>query len=338
LAEYGIFLLETLTIVIAIIAIILTIVVAASKGGGDSKGALKLKKINDKYQNYKDALEAQLFDKKELKEKQKALKKEEKKLKKEKKQTSDKKPHLFVLSFSGDMHASQVTPLREEIDAILQVANAGDEVIVKLESPGGVVHGYGLAASQLLRIRDAGLKLTVSVDKVAASGGYMMAAVANQIVAAPFAVIGSIGVVMQLPNFNKLLKKNDIEIEQITAGEYKRTLTMLGENSDADREKVKHDLEEVHTLFKQWIINHRRQIDIEEVANGDIWFGQEAIDNKLVDKISTSDQLLLELSEQYELIEVTYEIKKSMASKIGFAAATAIEEKLLKAINVRPWF
>ena len=329
--EYGLFLLKTITIVVAIIAIIVVIAATASKNTDSGKGKLKLKKLNDKFSKYKSVFENELLDKKELK----ALKKQQKK---DNKLQAELRKHVYVLSFSGDMHASQVKTLREEIDAILQFAKTGEEVVVRLESPGGVVHGYGLAASQLLRIRDAGLKLTVVVDKVAASGGYMMACVAHQIIAAPFAVIGSIGVVMQLPNFNKLLRKNDIEIEQITAGEYKRTLTMLGENTEQDREKVKQDLEDVHTLFKQWVSKHRRQLDIEAVANGDIWFGQEAIENKLIDKIMTSDQLMIELSEKHELIEVNYEQKKSLAAKFGKATANAIEEKVLRLANQRQWF
>ena len=108
---------------------------------------------------------------------------------------------------------------------------------------------YGLAASQMQRIRDKKLKLTVCVDKVAASGGYMMAVVADKIIAAPFAVLGSIGVLAQVPNFHRLLKKHDVDFEMLTAGKYKRTLTMFGENTDKGREKFQEDIEDTHVLF-----------------------------------------------------------------------------------------
>ena len=149
------------------------------------------------------------------------------------------------------MDAHEVESLREEITAIISIANPSkDKVLIRLESGGGVVHGYGLAASQLQRIKSAGIPLSVAIDKVAASGGYMMACVADEILAAPFAIVGSIGVIAQIPNFNKILKKNDVEFEQITAGEFKRTLTLFGENTDKAREKFREEIEQTHDLFK----------------------------------------------------------------------------------------
>ncbi|MGK3627588.1 protease SohB, partial [Acinetobacter sp. A11] len=145
---------------------------------------------------------------------------------------------IFVLDFKGDIQASAVENLREEITLILATAKAGrDRIVVRLESPGGMVHGYGLAAAQLVRLRDAGFHLTICVDKVAASGGYMMACIANEIIAAPFAIVGSIGVVAQVPNFNRLLKEHNVDFELYTAGQYKRTVTMFGENTPEGKAK-----------------------------------------------------------------------------------------------------
>jgi serine protease SohB len=213
---------------------------------------------------------------------------------------------VFVLDFHGDMMASAVASLREEISAVLQVARDGDEAMLRLESAGGAVEGYGLAASQLARLRERKIPLTVAVDKVAASGGYLMACVGDRILAAPFAVVGSIGVVGQLPNFNRLLKKHDVEYELHTAGEFKRTLTLFGENTDEGRAKFRETLEDAHALFKAYIAQYRPQVELARVATGEHWFGTRALELKLVDRISTSDDWLLERSKAADLLELRY--------------------------------
>jgi serine protease SohB len=235
-----------------------------------------------------------------------------------------------VLEFDGDVHASDTENLREEISAVLPQIREGDEILVKLESPGGLVHGYGLAASQLQRIADAKIPLTIAVDKVAASGGYMMACVANNIIAAPFAVLGSIGVIAQLPNFNRLLKKHDIDIELLTAGEYKRTLTMLGENTDKGRQKFVEELEETHTLFKEFVGENRPMLDIAKVSTGEVWYGRKAIDVGLIDKLQTSDAFVQERLIDEDVYEVKFVHKKSWQEKMGMAAEGVMEKTLLK--------
>ena len=140
-----------------------------------------------------------------------------------------------------------------------------------------MVHTYGLAASQLHRITRAGIPLTVSVDKGAASGGYLMACVANTIIAAPFAIIGAIGVLAQIPNFNRALKKVDVDYEVMTAGEHKAPITMFGEITDKGKNKLQQELEETHDLFKGFITQHRPQVPVHEVASGEVWYGQQAI-------------------------------------------------------------
>jgi hypothetical protein len=114
---------------------------------------------------------------------------------------------LFVMRFPGDVRASQVNELREEVTAVVRTAKPGDEALLVLESGGGTVTGYGLAAGQLKRFKEAGMKLTVCVEQVAASGGYMMCCVADRIVASPMAVLGSIGVISDIPNFYERLAK-----------------------------------------------------------------------------------------------------------------------------------
>ena len=235
---------------------------------------------------------------------------------------------VFVLNFLGDLQASAVEQLRQEVTSVLTVATPSDEIVVRLESPGGVVHAYGLAASQLQRIRAQNIPLTATIDKVAASGGYMMAAVADKILAAPFAVVGSIGVVAQVPNVHRLLKKHDVDVELITAGEHKRTLTMLGENTDEGREKFTEQLEDIHKLFQEHVVAHRDAVDIKEVATGEAWYGQRAIDVKLVDRLITSDSYLAECATDREVYLLRWAVQKKPLERLLGGIGGAINRGL----------
>ncbi len=314
LADYGLFLLKAITMVAAAL-IAVGGFIALTSNRSKNKETFRVKKLNTKLTELRHNLQQVIYSKKQFKQ----LQKEEAKTLKKK--SSDKATkRLFVLSFNGDIKASAVSSLRAEITALLMVATQDDEIIVCLESPGGLVYGYGLAASQLQRIRDRNIPLTVAVDKVAASGGYMMACVADKIIAAPFAIIGSIGVIAQLPNFHRFLKKHNVDFEQVTAGEYKRTLTLFGENTEKDRQKLQAELEETHTLFKNFIKQYRPQVDIEKVATGEHWFAAQAIDFKLVDELSTSDDYLMQASEKCDVYILKYRHKKSLLKKLGTAA------------------
>lgn len=297
------------------------------------KGHLEINSLSDKLESITDFARGELLSKEELKQydkEQKKISKAKKKAQKSKDADESKKGQLFVIDFSGSMDAHEVDNLREEITAILCVTKPEDEVLVRLESGGGVVHGYGLAASQLQRIKDKNIKLTISVDKVAASGGYMMACVADHVLAAKFAIIGSIGVIAQLPNFNKLLKKNNIEFEQHTAGAFKRTLTMFGENNDQGREKFKEELEDVHHMFKDFVQSQRPQLDIAKVATGEYWYGIRAKELDLVDEILTSDDYILTANENKKIFTVKYSMKKTLPERLGLAASLSVESLLMK--------
>jgi len=316
--DYGLFFAKTLTIVVAITAIVLLSVAIASRKQGEGKDTLEIKKLNKKYEDMAMALKVNMLDKDEFKKLQKQEKEKEKQKDKNKKKEAEAKKRIYVLNFHGDIRASAVASLREEITAVLTVATENDEVFVRLESSGGVVHGYGLAASQLMRVREKNIPLTVAVDKVAASGGYMMACVGSRILAAPFAIIGSIGVIAQLPNFHKVLKKHDIDFEQFTAGEFKRTVTMFGENTKDAKNKFREEIEDIHLLFKDFIVKHRPSVDIVKVSTGESWPGTRALENNLVDELKTSDDYLLENSQHADIFEITYTAKKSLLEKIGF--------------------
>ncbi len=298
---------------------------------------LKVMHLNKVQEQRREDLMEATQGKAALKQLKKSMAKKAKKALKVKSKNKNKENNsqqVFVLDFDGDIKASAVKHLREEISTIVSTANKGDEVIIRLESGGGMVHSYGLAAAQLVRLKEAGLKLTVCVDKIAASGGYMMACVADNIIAAPFAVIGSIGVVSQLPNFHKLLKKNDVDYEMFTAGDYKRTVTVFGENDDEDRAKYQEELEQTHDLFKHFVNTYRSQLDLDKVANGEHWYGEDAIKLKLVDKLQTSDSYILALMEDNEVYALHSRQKPTLAEKLGLSQAA--EATLTMAVDKLP--
>ncbi len=319
LNNYGLFLVKLISVVVAILCIFAGLMAIALKGKTKTKGKLTVKLINDTYKEYSDTLLGALEDKKKIKALAKADKARHK--------AKDRK-RLFLINFHGDIRASAVTALREEITALLLIATPKDEVLVCLESGGGMVNAYGLAASQLNRIRAAKIKLVISVDKVAASGGYMMACVANHVIAAPFAIIGSIGVIAQLPNFYHYLKNKHIDFEQITAGEFKRTLTIFGENTEKGREKMQEDIDDIHILFKNFVQQHRPELDINQVATGEHWFGEKAHELKLVDELRTSDDYLLAASKSSDIYQLQYQMKKTLPQRLASGSA-ALWQKLM---------
>jgi len=326
LSQYGLFLAKAITMVVGLLVVIGTIAGLSSKIRKSARGELEVHRLNEDFEHMGNTLQVAMLNPAE----QKQLAKEQKKeAKLRKKMVSDKK-RVFLLNFKGDMRASAATNLREEITAVLSQSKSEDEIVVRLESAGGMVHSYGLASSQLDRIKKRGIPLTVCVDKVAASGGYMMACVADKILAAPFSILGSIGVVAQLPNFNRLLKKHDIDVELHTAGEHKRTLTMFGENTDQDREKFVEDLEDTHQLFKDFVGQRRQEVDIDRISTGEIWLGTRAKEKGLVDELMTSDEYLVNLSSDADIYEVKYTHRKSLPEKMGLAAENSTDRLLLR--------
>ena len=335
LSEYGMFLAKAVTVIITI-AIIIGLAASSSAKPGKSKP--KIKHLNKEIGDLKEYFQSETYSKAALKQ---SKKDEKQKAKENKGKSEDESPRVYVLGFNGDIKASQANQMKDEITAILSLDKAPSEVVVKLESGGGMVHQYGFASSQLERITRKGIPLTVCVDRVAASGGYMMAAVADKIVAAPFAIVGSIGVIAQLPNFNKVLKKNDIDFEVHTAGEYKRTLTMFGENTDKARDKFREDLTEVHTMFKDFVESNRPVVNVAEVANGDVWYGNKAIDLNLVDELKTSDEYLQEKSATADVYLISQEKKKTLPQKLGLAAQLSVSkgiESALEKMSFQKWF
>jgi len=329
LIEYGMFLAKALTIIISI-GLVLSMVVSTSQktNRGEDNGEIEILPLNIDFEKTKNKLRIATVEESEKKIERKKIKKESK----NKNAFNPKsKRRVYVVNFEGNIAASAVDNLREEITAILSVANRKDEIVVKLESSGGMVHSYGLASSQLDRIKKAKLKLTICVDKVAASGGYMMACVGDKIIAAPFAIVGSIGVVAQMPNFNKLLKKHDIDFELLTAGEHKRTLTLFGKNTDKGREKFIEELNETHELFKEYVSKRRPNVDINKIASGEIWFGSRAKELSLVDEISTSDEYICSCFNSAKVFEIKFVRKQKLLQRVGGsveASITRIADKL----------
>lgn len=337
LAAYGLFLAKTLTFVIGILLLVAGVGSLVSRRREQREGRVEVKNLNEHLDEMREELEAEVLDPYLLKRRHKEQRKQEKRDEKARKaalkqgqQPDAERRRVYVLDFYGDIQASHVDWLREEISAVLTLARKEDEIVVRLESAGGLVHSYGLAASQLERIRSRGIPLTICVDKVAASGGYMMGCIADKLLAAPFALVGSIGVVAQLPNFHRLLKKHDVDYEVFTAGEYKRTLTVFGENTEHGRKKFVEELEDTHMLFKQFVSEYRPQLDLAEVATGEVWFGRRALDKGLIDGISTSDDYLFQACDEADVYQVSYEIKKGLQERLSDLSVQTLDRTLTR--------
>ncbi len=313
--QYGLFVAKTVTIVVA--AGVLVALLTGLSRRGRQLDRLQVTCLNDHYRSLKQALEASILPRKHFKAEEKARRKERKVARKRSAREAEERRRVFVINFRGDIRASAVAALREEVTALLTIARPEDEVVLRLENAGGIVHDHGLAASQLERIRSRGIPLTVAVDKIAASGGYMMACVAERIIAAPFAVLGSIGVLMQLPNFHRLLDTHGVDFELLKGGEYKRKLTVFGENSDADRARMQQEIDDTHALFKNFVSEHRPQLDMGAVATGEHWYGRQALELVLCDELRTSDDYLLAASQEAELYELVYTTRKPLARKLA---------------------
>jgi len=320
ISEYGLFLLKVMTVVIGVIVVVGFAASAGRKAA--SHEGLEVENLNKKYQSLAAELKQAVMNKSEWKAESKARKERDKKHAKK----EESRPRAYVIDFKGDLKASAVPSLREEISAVLDVATEKDQVVIRLENYGGVVHEHGLAASQLVRIRDRNIPLLVCIDKVAASGGYLMACVANKIVVAPFAILGSIGVIAQLPNFNRLLDNHGVDFEQITAGDYKRNVTMFGKNTDEDRARLKEQLEDVHTLFKAAVSEYRPNLDLDKVATGEHWYGTRALELGLADELKTSDELLADLASEWDLYRVAFKIKQPFQKRLMANVDSTLEK------------
>ena len=321
LSEYGLFLLKAVTVVAAVGAIV--VLIASASRGENRGGGLKVEKLNDKYRDMANTLRQAILSKSEWRDEHKAQKKQQKEA--DKTAADEPRPRVYVLNFKGDIRATGVESLRQEVSAIVAVARPEDEVVICLENAGGAVQDHGLAASQLQRIKDRNIPLTVIVDKVAASGGYLMGAIADKFVAAPFAIIGSIGVLLQLPNFYRFLENRGIDFEQITAGKYKRTLTMFGKNTEEHREKTREELEDVHELFKSAVSTNRPALDMDAVATGEHWYGTRALELGLIDELGSSDDYLMQAANESDIYKVTYKGHESLVQKLQGAMSALLD-------------
>ena len=329
LTDYGIFLLKVITIALAI-TLPLLFIIGSSKSKNPPKGSLVVKNLSKKFEDMGSSVRSAQLNPKELKKYNKDLQKN----KKQDNKKPSKEDSVYVLNFNGDIQASEVNKLKHEINAILLSDTKCKEVVIKVESGGGSAYAYGLCAAELKRLVDNKIKLTVCIDKVAASGGYLMSCVASKIIAAPWAIVGSIGVIAQLPNFHRLLKKNSIDFEMHTAGEFKRTLTTLGENTEAGRKKFKSELEDLHFIFKDFVKEQRPQVDTKIVATGEVWQGEKAIEVGLIDALGTSDDYLVGLSKKLKLFEIEYVEKKNLSEKFAFSTQLIIEKSILKFYDI----
>ena len=330
LIEYCFFLLKVITITFIIVIPILMIVSSSRHKTMGDKGQLIIKNLSEKFESMGTSVRGSQMDTKTYK---KFIKEKEKKRKqniKKKNKSSKQKAAVYVLNFKGDVMASDHDKLKQEINAILASKTSCKEVVLKVESGGGSAYAYGLCAAELKRLVDNKIKLTVCIDKVAASGGYLMSCVASKIIAAPWALVGSIGVIAQMPNIHRLLKDNLIDFEMHTAGQFKRTLTVFGENTEEGRQKFISELEDLHIVFKDFVKENRPNVDAMKVSTGEVWQGQKALALGLIDAIQTSNDYLLNLSDKFNLYEVEYHEKKSLGDRLAYGTQAFIDQLILR--------
>lgn len=327
--------------ILTLLVVVAVVVVARIKSEAGERVRLRVDELNDRLEYRRRRLTLAATEPSARKRLAKAFRRDDKsRSRADRKQTAGSRSTVWVLDFQGDLKATGAGRLAEEISAVTAAAAEGDEVVIRLESAGGLVHSYGLAAAQIDRLREAGLSTTVCVDKVAASGGYLMACAADQLRAAPFAVLGSIGVVAQLPNVHRLLKRHDVDVELLTAGEYKRTLTVFGENTEEGREKFQSDLDNIHGLFKQHVVQRRPTLDVDEVATGEVWYGHDALEKGLVDALGTSEAYLVARMEEARVVSVRLEARHPMGKRLGLAVRESVEsgvERLLERLDASRW-
>lgn len=339
MTQYGLFVAEAATVLLGVLVAAAAITGLAIRTRGSSQeGRIEVRRLNQRLDAMRDVLQAATLEERDYKRWRKAERKAAKTRQRHGRTAAqeagaNRRQRVFVLGFHGDLRAQAVRQLREEITALLTLAEPSDLVVLRLESGGGMVHSYGLAAAQLARIRDRGIPLTVCVDKIAASGGYLMACVAERIVAAPFAMLGSIGVVAQIPNFHRLLRKHDIDIELLTAGQHKRTLTMFGRNTDLARQKFAEELEDTHALFREFVQRYRPGLDVATVATGEVWFGERALALGLVDALGTSDALLQDMARESEVIEIRYVERRKLPERFGMALENSVKRGVEQALD-----
>jgi serine protease SohB len=331
LLDYALFLAQVATVVAAVgaIAAIVAVAVAATRKARPGDG-IRATRLNERFDDLSAAIEALALPAKEFKAIRKARNKARKAA------AASPRPRVYVLDFKGDIRASGGNNLREEISAILGIARSGEEVLLRLDNAGGLVHEHGFASSQLARLKAHGLKLTVAVDKVAASGGYMMACIADHILAAPFAVLGSIGVLAQVPNVHRALEQRGVDMEMFKGGKYKRTVTVLGRNSDEDRAKYQQEIDEIHALFKQFVAEHRPALDLDKVATGEHWFGRDALGLGLCDALGTSDDWLMTRRADADLLQIRYRHRERLGQRLAHAVRDAPAQALDRIVQ-RLW-
>ena len=329
LLSYVFFLLKVVTVLVAILIPILVISNSKKNRIETDKGKIVVKNLSERIEEIGVSLRSATMSPKDYKS---FLKERSKQKKKELKKKS--KEIVYVLDFKGDIQASGVDKLKQEINAILSSKVKCKEVVLKVESGGGSAYAYGLCAAELKRLANSKINLTVCIDKVAASGGYLMSCVANKIVAAPWAIVGSIGVIAQLPNFHRFLKKQNIDIEMHTAGKFKRTLTTFGKNTKKGRDKFISELEELHVVFKDFVKENRSKIKVGKVSTGEVWQGDKAKKLGLIDEIATSDDYLLNLSEKFKLLEIQYFEKKPFSAKFVSLTETILEKSVYKILDI----
>jgi protease-4 len=169
-------------------------------------------------------------------------------------------------------------------------------VVMRINSPGGVVGPTQELHQALLRVREAGKPVVASLGSVAASGGYYTAVAADRIYANPGTLTGSIGVIMQMANLQDLFKKVGVDYVVVKAGQYKDLGNVSRQMTPEERRVLQGLLDNVHAQFIDAVAEGRKldRAEVVKFADGRVFSGVQARDLKMVDTLGSLEDAVNE--------------------------------------------
>jgi len=202
--------------------------------------------------------------------------------------------HVSLPSYGARVGLVRVEGLLAEPATVIDDLKFMDDIgvsalVLRVNSPGG-----GAAASQeiydyVIRMKDSGMPVVVSMGAVAASGGYYISCPADSIIANPGTLTGSIGVLMTFSNLEELFGKVGVGFETIKSGRYKDTGTWDRQMTEEERALLQTTVDDIHAQFVEAVAAGRNMEpeEVEALADGRIFSGRQAMNEGLVDALGT---------------------------------------------------
>ncbi|WP_343192796.1 S49 family peptidase [Buchnera aphidicola (Taiwanaphis decaspermi)] len=226
----------------------------------------------------------------------------------------NKKSNLYILDYNDKIKKNKIKKLREEISSIILVAKKNDEVLLRLENTSDIVYEYGLVIAQLQRLRKKGIKLIISIDKIVSNGGYIIACVADHISASPFSIIGPINIVVNIPNIDKYTQTSNLNNQLNDCNTFTK-LTLIKNNTKIYVNKIFNKLDIKKYIRNSFIKDMRPSLNLNKIFNQNYWIGENAINEKLIDSINTSDDILFSKKDTHNLLKIKYVYKSNIVEK-----------------------